>query len=343
MSTAVFMYDDVWRARREHNQPEGPPGARVQPTPGSGHLISTMISPPVPPHIRPATGADADAVTTLLVAQLREHRLDTPKEALRQTVVRILDRPRHGRLLVATDAARVVGVAACSFAWPFEHAGRSLWLEELYVVPEWRGRGVGTTLLAAVHRLADEVGAVAIDLEVDVEHERAAHLYARAGFSPLPRAHWVRRIAPAPHAPEPAAGEVTGGCFCGAVRYRAAGRPLDVAHCHCGICRRTTGAPFVTWATFLASAFRVTAGTPTVLRATPRARRTFCAACGTAVAFEEAARPHHIDVTVGSMDHPDGMVPRNHIWTGSALPWLHLDDDLPRHPGENPAGDDNTP
>ena len=53
-----------------------------------------------------------------------------------------------------------------------------------------------------------------------------------------------------------------GGCLCGAVRYEATGRPYNVSHCHCIDCRRASGAPFVTWASFRRSEFRFTKGQP---------------------------------------------------------------------------------
>src|SRR5882724_8809308 len=65
--------------------------------------------------------------------------------------------------------------------------------------------------------------------------------------------------------------------------------------------------------------------------------RQGAAACGTALTFRETARPRSVDVTVGSMDEPDAIVPAAHIWTASQLAWLHLGDDLPRHAGEDPA------
>jgi len=71
--------------------------------------------------------------------------------------------------------------------------------------------------------------------------------------------------------------------------------------------------------------------------------RQLCAACGTALTFRETARPGSVDVTVGSMDHPDAMVPAAHIWTSSQLAWLRLGDDLPRHAGEDPAERDVEP
>jgi len=38
---------------------------------------------------------------------------------------------------------------------------------------------------------------------------------------------------------------LTGGCYCGYLRYDVFGQPFDETVCHCSIYRRTTGAPFV--------------------------------------------------------------------------------------------------
>jgi GNAT superfamily N-acetyltransferase len=282
--------------------------------------------------VRSATAADQPALVALLVAQLREHRIDTPPAAIGRAVGALLLRPSRARLLVACLDGTPVGVAAVSFSWPIEHAGRSVWLEELYVVPAERGHGIGTALLEAALRVAAEGGAVAVDLEVDVDHERAARLYARHGFEKLPRARWVRALAPAPPARTVRA-HWAGGCFCGAVRYRIDAAPRSVSHCHCTICRRTTGAPFVTWATFPFAAVALD-GAPAELHATARGVRTFCAACGTALTIRMHADPEWVDVTVGSLDTPAEIVPESHIYIDDALAWLHIDDTLPRFPDE---------
>jgi len=72
-----------------------------------------------------------------------------------------------------------------------------------------------------------------------------------------------------------------GGCFCGAIRYEAGGTPFHKTNCHCSICRRTTGAPFVAWFSVPRSEFRLVQGATTQFRSTPKGTRTFCPRCGT--------------------------------------------------------------
>jgi GNAT superfamily N-acetyltransferase len=75
-----------------------------------------------------------------------------------------------------------------------EHGGKSAWLDELYVLPEKRGRGIGTALVEEVIARCRASGCAAIDLEVDQEHQDAERLYSRHGFKQLPRARWALRV-----------------------------------------------------------------------------------------------------------------------------------------------------
>ncbi|MEX0696941.1 MAG: GFA family protein [Dongiaceae bacterium] len=123
----------------------------------------------------------------------------------------------------------------------------------------------------------------------------------------------------------------SGGCLCGAVRYRAEGPPRSVVYCHCRMCQRAAGAPVVPWATFPAAGFAVSAGDIAEFASSPGARRGFCKRCGTPLTFREIAEPDWIDITVASLDDPAALPPQDHIWTESSVSWLRIDDDLPRH------------
>ena len=289
---------------------------------------------------REARAADQPCVVELLVAQLADHSLCPPRAVLETGVARLVSDPLLGRVLVADVDGEIAGVAVMSWVFSLEHGGRSVWLDELYVLPEHRGHGVGTALLRAACARASADGAVAMDLEVEAGHERAFDLYARLGFTRHERQRWFLRLPldassslPLQFAPR----TLDGGCLCGAIRYRITALAEDVTHCHCTLCRRSTGAPFVTWLTVPTTAITFTKGTPAERRSTPHAVRTFCEQCGTALTFREGGRPRSVDVTAGSLDAPERIVPREHTFVASKVSWLLLGDDLPRYAEANPT------
>ena len=125
--------------------------------------------------------------------------------------------------------------------------------------------------------------------------------------------------------------EWTGGCLCGAVRYRATVDPVRAVNCHCGMCRRSSGAAFLTHVLPI-GAFTWTKGEPTRYRSSSDAERGFCDRCGSTLTMHEAVLNDRVQVTLGSLDHPEGVRPDDHVWTEGQLPWLRIDDDLPRFP-----------
>jgi GNAT superfamily N-acetyltransferase len=132
----------------------------------------------------------------LLRAQFEEHAISIPPERLEAAVARLIEMPDRGALLLALDGDEPVGLGALAFTWTLEHGGLVAWLDELYVVPERRGEGLGGALLGAACDLATRAGCAAIELEVDAAHRRAENLYRRAGFEPLARSRWSRRFSP---------------------------------------------------------------------------------------------------------------------------------------------------
>jgi hypothetical protein len=123
-----------------------------------------------------------------------------------------------------------------------------------------------------------------------------------------------------------------GGCYCGAIRYEAAGAAFNESCCHCSICRRTTGAPFVAWFSVPRERLRFVSGQPARFASTPEATRSFCPHCGTQLTFEHRDYPDEIDITTCSLDEPGRLPPKDHIHTSSKLHWIHLSDGLPAYP-----------
>lgn len=124
----------------------------------------------------------------------------------------------------------------------------------------------------------------------------------------------------------------TGGCLCGAVTFRAEGKPLDVASCHCINCRKMTGAAFATFVVFPPDKFEWISGELGTFAATPDLVRGFCRDCGSPVAsWRNSERDKWIIAWAGSLDQAERLEPRHHIFAKDELPWLHLKDRLRRH------------
>jgi GNAT superfamily N-acetyltransferase len=138
----------------------------------------------------------ADAVA-LLGEQFAEHEIALTKEALDVAVRAMVDDDTRGALILARTTSPV-GVAVIAYTWTLEHGGLVAWLDELYVVPSARSRGVGTALLHHAIEVAKSAGALAIELEVETSHARAERLYAREGFTRLQRARWSLGLSKRP-------------------------------------------------------------------------------------------------------------------------------------------------
>lgn len=127
---------------------------------------------------------------------------------------------------------------------------------------------------------------------------------------------------------QPRSSAVTGGCQCGAVRYRIDASLRQIHYCHCRMCQRAVGNLFAALAGAPKDALHWTLGQPRFFASSSVALRGFCERCGTPLTFAyiDAQRVY---VTIGSLDHPQAAVPEIHYGIESRLPWLHIADDLP--------------
>ncbi len=114
---------------------------------------------------------------------------------------------------------------------------------------------------------------------------------------------------------------LTGGCQCGAVRYRLDAPPTDANLCHCRMCQKAAGAPVVAFANLPADKFVLTAGTLGAFVSSAIAERGFCAACGTPLTYRGLGSAR-ISVTTGSLDDPNAVPPEMQLGVESRVPWL---------------------
>jgi hypothetical protein len=121
-----------------------------------------------------------------------------------------------------------------------------------------------------------------------------------------------------------------GGCLCGAVRYRSTAGPLRCMICHCEYCRKHSGAPILSFVHFPVASFTWVSGEPRRYRSSRYAERGFCAHCGSTLSMHEEVLADRVQVTLGSLDHPERVRPQDHVWVRSRIPWFQVADELPR-------------
>ena len=125
--------------------------------------------------------------------------------------------------------------------------------------------------------------------------------------------------------------DIEGRCRCGGYRFRAAAGPFRVSYCHCADCRRSTGAPVVVLLGFADEDVEILSGEAGTYRSSPGVERLFCPACGTPIAYRDAALPGETYYYLGLFADPARFPPRVHAFVSEQLPWLDIRDGLPRH------------
>lgn len=125
----------------------------------------------------------------------------------------------------------------------------------------------------------------------------------------------------------------SGGCFCGAVRYRLESEPIFVNCCHCSDCQKQTGSAFVINAVIEAERITLLAGKPvpvTVKTDSGRPHDIYrCPDCQSAIWSDYGRRRVLLFLRVATLDDPSALPPNAHIYTRSKLDWVLLSEGVP--------------
>ena len=160
---------------------------------------TNSVLPPAPVALIAATAADLP----LLAGYLRGLRDADPMPAgtaaddatALAAVAAMFADPALGRAWLIAFDGRPVGYVILTFVHSIEFGGRCGFVDEFYVEPPARGRGVGRRALDLVAAAAADLGVRMLLLEVSPQNERAAKLYASAGFGPRKYRLMVKPLA----------------------------------------------------------------------------------------------------------------------------------------------------
>ncbi len=122
---------------------------------------------------------------------------------------------------------------------------------------------------------------------------------------------------------------LTGGCQCGAIRFRAEALG-EASVCHCRMCQKATGGLFGPYVAL--DGLTWTRGERRRFQSSNKVWRGFCDACGTPLTWEHVGGL--MSVMIGTLDDPAAARPTEQLGSASKLPWA---DDLPHLPVHEPT------
>ena len=114
-------------------------------------------------------------------------------EKIQRTVRELRARPQKGQITIFEVSQIIVGYAIVIYHWSNEYGGDIACIDEIYVKPAWRGRGIGTAFLDDT---ASSQGGLlrGLQLEVTPKNDRVMAYYLRRGFTPCANRCLVRGL-----------------------------------------------------------------------------------------------------------------------------------------------------
>ncbi len=134
-----------------------------------------------------------DRLDALVAAFHAEAGIALPAEQRRAGLAPLLDGIPHGAAYLIGPPRAPIGYVIVTFGWSVEFGGMDGFIDEIFVRPGVRGRGIASEALLSLPRALAAAGIKALHLEVARDNATAQRLYARAGFKPRENAFLMTR------------------------------------------------------------------------------------------------------------------------------------------------------
>lgn len=130
-----------------------------------------------------------------------------------------------------------------------------------------------------------------------------------------------------------------GACLCGAVEVEIHGPISSIIHCHCSLCRKSSGTAFATNGFVQRADFKLVKGEAELSQFAfkPGRLRHFCRHCGSPVYSSNAQDPSRVRLRLGILSSDISERPISHNFYSSKANWEDLDVALPRYDSFEPG------
>lgn len=151
--------------------------------------------------VRAATAADVPALVALMRDFYGEADFELPTAAAARTFEQLLARPALGGIWLMEADAAPAGFVVLTVAFSMEFGGLRGFVDDLFVAPAYRRRGLAGAALDTVREACVARGVRALLVETSSANEQAVRVYSRAGFTDTGRMLMTLPLAPATHEP----------------------------------------------------------------------------------------------------------------------------------------------
>jgi GNAT superfamily N-acetyltransferase len=131
--------------------------------------------------IRPARTDEIEEMLPLIRAYCEFYEVEPDDEGLRSMFQTLISSPEQGTVFIARDGDTAAGFATLDWKWSSLKAARIGYLEDLFVAPESRGRGIADALIAKCVERCREEGRPALEWLTAPDNHRAQRVYDRTG------------------------------------------------------------------------------------------------------------------------------------------------------------------
>jgi hypothetical protein len=130
--------------------------------------------------------------------------------------------------------------------------------------------------------------------------------------------------------------QLTGGCACGAIRYKYSGDAAFAGNCYCRDCQRSSGAAMASVMAVPKTAFKLLKGEARYYEVTAdngnKIKRGFCSNCGSPMFALLEMMPDVVAIRAASLDDPNQFKPAVNLFMSSAPSWAPISEHLPKFP-----------
>ncbi|MEM9579556.1 MAG: GNAT family N-acetyltransferase [Pseudomonadota bacterium] len=130
-----------------------------------------------------------------LVAAFHEgENISSSAETREAALAPLLDGSPHGAVYLIGPQNAPIGYIVVTFGWSIEFGGLDGFIDEIFIRPGVRGRGVGSEVITSLVAMLKSVGMKALHLEVEPDNDRALRLYRRCHFRMRDGYHLMSRV-----------------------------------------------------------------------------------------------------------------------------------------------------